>query len=200
MKLMSRNFSTKEKILIGLFVLILIGLVYYRFAFTGIRTAINNANAEAQTLQTDLEVAQAKVLRINKIESEMTMLKNGSRMGSYNNSKPETAFLHTVLSGVSDYSISFDEVTRNGDQIRRDFTLQYTVPSYKEAQNIMKELTTGEFRCLVGDVSCSVDNGGTTRVSLAGTFYETMVGGTPDSALPKDEAATAEPVELEDFE
>ena len=121
------------------------------------------------------------------------------KMGSYNSSKPETAFLHTVLADVPDYTISFDEVTREGDQIRRNFTLNFTTASYDSAEKIIKNLTSGDYRCLIGDMSCSVENG-ITSVTLQGTFYETMVGGTPDSALPADQTETAEPVELEDFE
>ena len=200
MKLLSRNFSTKEKLLIALLAIILIGLVYYKLVYKNIQTALANANAEASTLQSELEMAQIKEAQINQMKNDMTTLSKSPKMGSYNNSKLETAFLHTVLSGISDYSISFSDVTRNGNQIRRNFTLQYRVPDYDTACDIMKQLTHGEYRCLINDVSCSVGDNGATSISLSGTFYETMVGGTPDSALPQDEAATAEAVSLEDFE
>lgn len=203
MKILSRNFSTKEKILLIVLAVVLVGLVYYRLVYVNINNALTSARTEATSLQSDLDIAQARAARIKKMEKEMDGYKSTglvSKMGSYNSSKPETAFLHTVLSDVSDYTISFDEITRTGSQIRRNFSLKYTVPSYAAAEDIMKRLTSGEYRCLIGDVSCDVGDGGVTTVSANGTFYETMVGGVADSALPKDEAETNEGVALEDFE
>lgn len=201
MKIMSRNFTTKEKVLLVLLAVMLVGLLYYRLVFVNISEKLISANAEAATLQSDLDIAQIREARIQKMETEMEGYQNTglvSKMGSYNSSKPETTFLNRVLVGVSDYSITFDDVTRDGDQIRRNFNLQYKVPKYSQAEDIMMELTHGEYRCLVSDVNCTVDNNGATSVSLTGTFYETMVGGKADSALPKeDEVETVDLNELE---
>ena len=197
MKLMSRNFSTKEKILIGVLAVMLLGLLYYRLVYANVSAAISSANSEAAELQSELDIAQLKVAKINKMESDMDELRVGAKMGSYNNSKPETIFLHNVLSGTPDYSVSFDEITRDGDQIRRNFTLQYKAASYTDAQNIMKKLTSGEYRCLIGDVQCSQGVRSSMfdyrnnyyyadymTVSATATFFETMVGGVEDAGLP----------------
>lgn len=200
MKLLSKSFSTKEKILIGLLAVMLLGLVYYRLFYVNISKAIASTRADESSLQSELDFAQMKLSQIDKMEKDMVDLSDTPKMGSYNNSKTETIFLHNVFTGTTDYSISFDKVTRNKNQIRRNFSLQYRVKSYNEAMRILTELTTGEYRCLISDMSCRVDDNGTTTVNLLGTFYETMVGGTPDSALPKDEADVNEPVTLEDFE
>lgn len=200
MKILSREFSTKEKILIAVLGVMLLGLVYYKFVYLNVHDALVNTRAERDSLQTELDDTKIRLAHIQKMQNEMDGYKatgSVSKMGSYNNSKIETAFLNTVLANASDYSISFDEVTRDGNQIRRNFSLQYKTSSYAAAEEIMRELTNGEYRCLISDVSCSVDNGATS-VSLIGTFYETMVGGKPDSALPKDEAATAEAVDESD--
>lgn len=200
MKLLSRNFSKKEIILIVVLAVMLLGLIYYRLFYVNIKSSIDSARAEASTLQTEVDMAQLKVAQIGKMEKDMQDLSGTPKMGSYNSSRPETIFLHNAFTGIPDYSISFDEVTRNGDQIRRNFSLQYKVGSYNEAQAILTKLTSGEYRCLIGDMSCKVDKDGAATVNLEGTFYETMIGGKADSALPKDEAAVDEPVALEDFE
>lgn len=203
MKILNRNFSTKEKLLIAVLGIVLVGMIYYKFVYVRLNTALAETRAEAQTLQTDLDAANTRVAELQKMDEQLSGVGSTgllSRMGSYNNSKLETAFLHTVLADVTNYNISFDEVTRDGNQIRRGFSLSYTTPSYAEAEAIMKELESGEFRCLINDVSCNVGNNGVTNINLTGTFYETMVGGTPDSALPVEEEETVQPVELSDFE
>ena len=179
---MISNFSKKEKIMIFVLALLLIGLIYYRFIYITVNNAIESANSEAQALQTELDISMARLAKIKSAESKMES--GMQRMGSYNSIKAETAFLNTVLADASDYSVSFAAVTRDGNQVRRNFSLRYTAPSYASAVKIMRELTTGEYRCLVGDVRCSIAGGGATTVDLTGTFYETMVGGQADSALP----------------
>ena len=201
MKIMTRNFSTKEKVLLVLLAVMLVGLIYYKLVYQTITSKVMTANADAATLQSELDIAQARETRIQQMEKEMQGIRNTgivSKMGSYNSSKPETTFLNRVLVGVSDYSISFEDVTRDGDQIRRNFNLQYKVPKYSQAEDVMQELTAGEYRCLVSDVNCTVDDGGVTTVSLTGTFYETMVGGKADSALPKEDEV--EKVDLDELE
>ena len=189
MKILSRNFSKTEKILIAVLGIALIGLLYYKFVYIAIHDALVSTAAEADSIQAELDMAIVREARIQKMERDVNTAKEtgDSRMGSYNNSKPETAFLNTVLAGIPDYSIQFADVTRDGNQIRRNFTLNFKTSSYSEARKIIKELTSGEFRCMIGDMSCSSGDGGVS-VSLQGTFYETMVGGKSDSALPKDQA------------
>lgn len=203
MRVMSRNFTRVEKILLIALAVVLIALIYYRFVYVTVNDSIASSNAEKQSIQTDLTAAQQKVDQYKEMQSELDDVmgtKKASRMESYNNSKPETAFLSSILSSAKDYTISFSDVTRNGNQIRRSFTLQYATNNYREAEVIMDRLCQGEYRCLLTDVNCTINEQGWTTIDLTATFYETMVGGTPDSGLPKDEAETEEEVNLYDYE
>ena len=194
MKSMTKNFSKKEKLLFAVLAIGVLILLYYRLFYVNISEATASARSDAAELQTELDFAEARATRIENMKSEMQGYKTTgavSRMGSYNSSKQETAFLHTVLDSVSDYNIAFDAVTRDGNQIRRGFTLQFSVPDYKTAEAILYEMTHGEYRCMIGDMNCSSHNGAVT-VSLNGTFFETLVGGAADSALPADEEAINE--------
>lgn len=195
MKVMSRDFTRTEKILLLLLAVILVGLVYYRFVYVLVNDSVNSSNSEAQALQTEISAAEGRLTHLQSLQSEMdTMEEEGtmSYMPSYNNSKDEIAFLNDVLASTEKYSISFADVTRSGDQIRRSFTLQFETTSYKTAQKILESLCESRDRCLVGDIRCNITETGTTTVNAAATFYETMVGGTPDAGLPTDSAAVNE--------
>ena len=195
MKVMSREFTTTEKVLIVILGIVLLGLLYYKFVYLTTEDMISANEAEIQSTQAELDVAKAKLDKLNKIEGEMDAIgasSKTSRMESYNNSKRETAFLNRVLSGVKDYSVTFSEVTRNGEQIRRSFELQFVTNSYKSAENTVSDLTTGQYRCLVDDIDYSLNDNNESYVNLTATFFETMVGGTPDPALPKDEGKNGE--------
>ncbi|MCR5295512.1 MAG: hypothetical protein K6E30_10155, partial [Lachnospiraceae bacterium] len=59
---------------------------------------------------------------------------------------------------------------------------------------IISQLEESPYRCLLGDISCSLhegDENAEVSVSATATFYETLVGGTPDSGLPEEKEAAA---------
>lgn len=207
MNVMSREFTTSEKILIAVLSILLVGLLYYRFVYITTEDMKSSLKERADIAQADLDVANAKIERLENMQNEMDEMDisdDTSRMESYNNSKKETAFLNQVLRGVDDYSISFSEVTRDGDQIRRSFNLQFVTDSYKNAVYIVDELSSGEYRCLVDDINYSLSDNDDIYINLTATFFETMVGGKPDSALPEDESengvSESEGISIDDFQ
>lgn len=192
MKIMSRKFTRAEKLLIGLLIIILLGLVYYNFVDKTVRETIASSEAEARTLQTELDTAEQKLLQLKKLQDELDALEAEGRLSylsSYNNAKAEIAFLDGVLADTLQYNVSFSNVTRSGSLIRRSFSLSYQAEDYDAAQAIIQRLCESRDRCIVGDVACSNVKDGSVSISASATFYETMVGGTPDAGLPSDGAA-----------
>jgi len=188
-KIMSRDFTTAEKILLVVLALILVGLAYYYFVDVPVRQAIVSSNAEIDTLQTEINVAQARLSYLQGIQTSLDELESQGNlgwMGSYNNSNVEVKFLNDVLANTLRYSINFANVVRSGDQIRRNFTLNFATNDYAEAQEVLTRLLEGENRCLVGDMSCTINTDGTVNLTATATFYETMVGGVADAGLPAD--------------
>ena len=197
MKKMSREFTGREKLLILLLSLILVGLAYYQFVDRPVRTSLNNAHAERDSLATELATVQAKLKVMRRMREEMEDITAGgtvSEMKSYNNSKPEIALLNDILRGTPEYTITFANVTLDKDQIRRNFTLKFTSDNYESAQRIIKQLSESPYRCLIGDLKISVSRGktlkeGPIKVNATATFFETMVGGTADAGLPQSKSA-----------
>ena len=119
MKVMSREFTTTEKVLLVVLSIILLGLLYYKFVYLTTQDMINEQKGEEETLKAELDIANAKLSRLKGIQREMDDIdasKDVSRMESYNNSKNETDFLNKDISGASDYSVKFADVTRDGEQ------------------------------------------------------------------------------------
>ena len=208
MKVLSRDFTLKEKILIFVLLLILVALTYYRFVHLPCNEAIETARSEKEMYDTELLAVQKKEAQIRAMKEELDSLgelQATSRMESYNNSKAELSLLNSVLESAYNYSISFASVTRSGDQIRRNFNLQFTTGSFDAAKQIISSLADSEYRCLIGGVKYSsalrrAENGEPTlgaryvdgvyyfdsiSVTTDATFFETMYGGTPDAGLPK---------------
>ena len=198
MKVLSRDFTLKEKILLLILSLALIGLAYYQFIDQPVRRELDAAKSEQETLQIELDAVQIQLAQLKKMEQELDSLSNDNTlgiMGSYNNSKAEIALLNDILEDTQQYSIAFSDVTRNGDLIRRNFSLQFTASDYEEAIQILTRLGRSECRCRLGNLYCESEDGnvlkGPVSVSATATFYETMVGGKADAGLPKDQAAAS---------
>lgn len=212
MKIMSRDFTAKEKVLLLILGLILIALSWYRFIFIPCRDGVASARAEQERYQTELLVAQAKEAQLQKMQAELDEIGDrmaSSRMESYNNTKQELTLLNSILENANDYSVSFSGVTRDGDQIRRNFSLTFQTGSFAAAKQIIQRLAESEYRCLLGDMQYSVtlrrlekdEKASVERVvdevryaeqinmTTTATFFETMYGGTPDAGLPEDKAA-----------
>ena len=202
MKILSRDFTRAEKIILVILALVLVGLAYYQFVYKMVAESIEKAHAEAEAIRVEMTGVNAKIQRMEEMQAELESIQsnpNASYMGSYNNSKEELAFLNDVLRGALQYSINFSNVTRDGDQIRRNFSLQFTTEDYASMERIISRLCDGKLRCLINDISYSVSRYNYSaadrerygvdwyervNVNCTATFFETMVGGVEDAGLP----------------
>lgn len=200
MKIITREFTARERALLIILSLIIVALAYYIAVDAPVRSGIQAARTESEALETQVAVIQSRVDEIDRMRQEMDAQAAGgeivSRMPSYSGEKEEVDFLHGTLGGTTDYYIGFNQVTREGDQIRRDFSLQYRSADFQSAVEVMRRLERSDIRCLIDDVSVNpaddskgIASGGAVQVSCTATFYETMHGGVPDRELPEDSLA-----------
>jgi len=201
MKIWSRDFTRFETILLVVLGVLLVGLVYIQFVDRPVRTAIASSKAECEMIESELSVVRARADRLDRLNSEMEEIRAdgaASRMESYNNSKAEIALLNDVLSDAQQYTINFADVTRSNNQIRRRFTLSFRTDDYRSMRRIVDKLCASPYRCLIDEIRCTAtSNSKESYVSanVTATFFETMVGGTPDAGLPEDSAAAERDVQ-----
>ena len=194
MSVLSRDFSTREKVILLILLLFLVGFAYYQFVDKPVRESLAAAEAETEKLQTELTSVRNRIATLQRMRDEIDDVTSGglnSYMPSYNNSREELRLLNDILSRTTQYTITFTGLTRSGDQIRRNFTLQFTASDYDVMRAVIGDLTGSEMRCLIGDLRCSLVTDryrdwvdGVISVNCSAVFYETMVGGEPDAGLP----------------
>ena len=194
MKILSRDFTTKEKVLLLVLVLVLLALVYYQFVDSPVRESLAKAADMKSAREVELVTVQARLQKLEAMQREVDEVNaNGtlSPMPSYNNERNVNALLNDVMSGMSDFSITWSNITKEGDQVRRAISFQFVAPDYASVRSVFANLTGSEYRCLVSDVRCSSkeNNLSTDNVTVSATitFYETMVGGTVDAGLPQED-------------
>ncbi|MCR5469137.1 MAG: hypothetical protein K6F37_09265 [Lachnospiraceae bacterium] len=200
MNILSRDFNTREKVLILILVVILLALGYYWLVDSPVRTGIYEAKTEKEALEVELNAVNKKIDGLKHMQEELDDLGTTGRAGymaSYNNSKAELAALNNILSNTDEYVISFAELTREGELVRRAFSIQFTTSGYTAAKKTITELENSEYRCRIGDLNCVAETSndentdlkhwtGKITVTATATFYETMVGGVEDEGLPED--------------
>ena len=183
--------------------------IYHLRPEQSLYTSLESAKAEKEALVTELTALQARIARMEKMQAELDALQANpsvSRMGSYNNSKAELDFLNELLDATDEYTVTFTGVTRDGDQVRRNFNLKYTVQDFATAERLLRKIYGCDMRCLIGDISYTRtrtyynttdrlryarDYYERVTVTATATFYETMVGGTADAGLPASEKAAS---------
>lgn len=196
MKILSRDFNRGEKALLIFLAIVLLALCYYLVVYRPVHEGIETAHIERDNLFAELQVAQARVAVLERMQNEIDNIMsdpNVSMMPSYNNKKAVNSQINDILNNMS-FSATLSNLTRSGDQIRRNIQLQFTAPSYAEMERVLNSLCSCPYRCLVNNVNCSraydrYYDTNVYNVSLTATFFETLVGGTPDAALPADPAA-----------
>ena len=195
MKVLSRDFTTKEKVMLVIFALLILGLLYYYLIDQPVRNEIARCEVEKAELEVELAQVTEKLKTLETMKEELETIEASgdvSEMKSYNASKEEIRMLNDALSHTEQYAITFSSVTRDGDQIRRNFTVEFTALNYDTMSLILSDLADCPLRCRVADIQCSRRNrynvynydDSAYLVTATATFYETMVGGTPDAGLP----------------
>ncbi len=192
MKILSRDFSTREKILLVILLVIIITGAYYLFVWRTVDDQILSIRSQNSSMESQLTIATAQVERLQAMSEQIDNDILRSYMPSYNASKQELDFLHGTLAETEDYMINFTYINREGDQISRGFNLQFTARDYAQAKKIIKALEDSEIRCLIGDYKIDPTDkqeyllSGKVQVALSGSFYETMYDGVADKELPED--------------
>lgn len=176
--------------------------LYFFLVDRPVREGIREADTERGRIESRLNLLQARAENVSGVSDEVDSLTASghvSWMPSYNSEEAELETLHTLLdSRTTDYQLSFSDVTRTDNQIRRAYTLSFTTDSYETAKTILYRLTHGQYRCLISSVSLSGVTTAESRVhvSLSAMFYETMVGGQPDMGLAEsDRGQAVDPME-----
>ena len=201
MKLMSRDFTWKEKAVLVVLVVIILSFVYYLAVDRPCRRSMASAKAEKAELELELDAIDNKIAKLEGMEAEIAAIEasgDTSYMASYNNVKEERRELNDILADAEEYTINFSDVTRDSDTIRRGISIRFKTYDYETARGIIEALHESQYRNLITTVD--YENNYTFRVTGTGnyedsyitttvqmTFYETMVGGTSDAGLPVTE-------------
>lgn len=180
---MDREFTTREKVLMVILAVIIIGAVYYLFVYAPSTAAIESSNSQITQVQSDLTIQEALAAQRESTQSQLDELKASGRVSQttpkYDNSGKTVKQINKALAKAQTYSLSFQdpEQSEDGTAMRHVCSITFTASSYAKAKSIIEDLMNGKYSCLVSDFSISM--GSTTSVNEATAtvniiYYESL--------------------------
>ncbi len=197
MSILNRAFTNREIAIILLLTLILLVLVYVRFAYIPMQDQLDYYESETAKLDSQILVEQGRARKIQEMQAQIeTGLKEyPGEVKTYDNVKAEIDALNDILNSAKSFEVNFRQPTANGNNVRRRVDINFVARNYASARALIRQLHDCEYRCMITTLSMSPasrrfvhENGiyyytsytdlqnGDVSVSLSLTFYETRYG------------------------
>lgn len=195
--MLNRAFTKREKILMIVVAVILLGLAYYKFLIVDVNNVLEKYDVTAA--QEEYDIAEAKATSIKNMEAEMVTGKESGRfVPSYNNTKQLIKELNNIIGGTSTYNISFEDPVKEGNVVRRNASISFSTTGFDSARQTIKAVHDCKYRCLIRELSLTSGSNstgvtsGSVSVNMSVTFFETMYGANSDAGFATGEEAAAE--------
>lgn len=197
--MMSRKFTTREKILLIICAVLMLGLFYYKVVWVDTADTI----AASNTADLETEIMMQETMAAKKADMENEIKTNADsvigEVATYNNFSNEMNELDKILAAADTYSLSFSEATLEGSTVRRNIDVVYHASTYQNMKSILQKLHDCKYRCLIGDVSITtttseasnIQTSSDLNVSLTITFYETTLDSETTAGLAQEEVPAA---------
>jgi Tfp pilus assembly protein PilO len=175
---MNYTFSKREKILILVFAVLLLGIFYFKFFLEPLNDSIEQVQINTETEQTALVQNTAKLTKMRVMEQELEEIKaqgNVKPLPAYDNSEVMLTDLNSILSAASDYSLSFGTTSALKDAsyiMVRPVTLVFVASSYDTARSIIDELHESANINQISNISMTFTGDSAVNVSLDLNYYE----------------------------
>ncbi len=203
--MLTYTFSKREKVLIAIMAVVLIGVLWWKFVFEGVNNRLTQLDSDIATAQNTLVVEQAKAANITRMKAQLEAWRASGipmkTMPTYDNIKPLSIELNRILGGATTYTLKFDDVSTGADakkdeeqssastdSVQRGVTLSFDCDSYATARAILSALVDGEYPCSIDSLSI-VDNSvrnGARSTADAGKAFSTTAHLTFYEKLPPE--------------
>ena len=182
---MNRVFTTREKILLVILAILLIGCFYYLVVLKPSLDTL--ASSESQLSAVQDEIALQQVVATKKAELRAADQGSRSKRG-----RPEDAAqlrqhekragqsFDAILAEASSYNIDFSNAEFAGTLVRRNVSISFTTDTYAAAQTVLEQLIDCKYSCLVTDITIKGDGLGqassANKVTASAnvTFFEAL--------------------------
>lgn len=173
MKIASKSFTKREKVMVVVLLLLLVGVAYFYALYTPTKNQLAQLENERYTLESELMVLQAEQAEILRLQAELERIQAEAAAGGvqtsvqdYDNFNAMMDQLNMLMKGTTEYSMNFGTVDMSNEIVRRPVTMNFKCNTYSNAKEILKQLATGPFRCQISDLAINANNGQNSNVGI----------------------------------
>lgn len=191
MEVLARQFTKREKVLLVLLAILIVGVAYFKLVHEPVTESVENSTNIINTLNTENSLLYVKAERKRQMLSEVDNILQGSNaqeIPAYDNLSQLTAFLNEALKQSQSYDITCGNVQfeENSNIVRRPVQILCIVKDYETAEKIINDIATCPFCSQISNASFlpynakevkledRIDNveDGEITLNLTMTFYE----------------------------
>ncbi len=179
MNILKRSFTRREKILLVVLAAVVLAGVYYVMVFEPVQSGVAQAKGELALIQVQLDSQRMLADERQKLLDELETLdgSGSAQLAAYDNQSEVIKLFGELLYGISDYTLSFAQLSEESGLIRRPVTLAYTADGYRDVSDVVGKLMDCPFRCdveafSVTPVTSGMLNEGKVSVRVDVVFYE----------------------------
>ena len=184
---MNRAFTKREKVMLVILSLMIIGICYYKFLLEPINDQIEQYNQMAAGEQDIITQNMALIQKKKEMEQELEAIfaenPDPDPIPNYDNSGVLMVEIHSILEGTVDYTLSFSDTSllSGGYLLRRPLELEFSVDTYSQARSIINRLHDSKNINQISDLSITRVNretkqidedADTIRVKMVITYFE----------------------------
>ena len=180
---MNRPFTTREKVMLVILSLMIIGICYYKFLLEPINDQIEQYNQMAAGEQDIITQNMALIQKKKELEAIFAENPDPDPIPNYDNSGVLMVEIHSILEGTVDYTLSFSDTSllSGGYLLRRPLELEFSVDTYSQARSIINRLHDSKNINQISDLSITRVNretkqidedADTIRVKMVITYFE----------------------------
>lgn len=180
---MNRAFTTREKVLLVILALLLIGVGYFKLLLEPVNESIDRYASQTAAEQDAMLQDTAQLARLRQMEQELAEIRetgDAVPLPAYDNADKLMVELSRILAASSDYALNFGSPYEldGGYIVCRPLSLQFTAKDYAAARDLLTALHDSADVNQISDLSLTLpqdaDKG--VQVSCSVTFFELKAG------------------------
>jgi len=179
---MTHTFTAREKALLLILIILLLGVAYYFAVQIPVSERILTANTTESAAKDEISVETVKATKMKKMQEVIDNADANSskaEIPAYDNLEKVMLQLDAILGTTTDYNLTFEQLSKGDNLIYRPINMSFTCPNYSAAKTVLENLNNCKYRCMLDNISVgttvSSNNDIFTNeveVSLTVTFIE----------------------------
>lgn len=153
---MKRALTKREKILMLILAVLMIGIGYYKLVLSPINTQIEVYEGMAMEEQISLDTNTVRAAVMARMERETEQAKKSGKnwvIPAYDNREALMETLNRLFASCSSYALDFGEEEKDGIVVKKPVQITYETGSYREVRDIIDRLYDCGYAMQVAEVT-----------------------------------------------